>query len=100
DRADAAGAGDGATAADAGRIEEERRLMYVAVTRAQRSLTLTWSRERKRGREKYPQVPSRFLAEMQLDARPKAAATVSAEAARTRLAGLREMLGQRRPAAG
>jgi len=100
DRADAAGAGDGATAVDAGRIEEERRLMYVAVTRAQRSLTLTWSRERKRGREKYPQVPSRFLAEMQLDARPKAAATVSAEAARTRLAGLREMLGQRRPAAG
>jgi ATP-dependent DNA helicase Rep len=80
----------------AARIEEERRLMYVAVTRAQRSLTLTWCRERKRGREKYPQVPSRFLSEMQLDARPRAQATVSADAAKAKLAGLRELLGQRR----
>jgi len=86
--------------AAAARIEEERRLMYVAVTRAQRSLTLTWCRERKRGREKYAQLPSRFLAEMQLDARPKAAATVGAEAARAKLAGLREMLGQRRAQPG
>ncbi len=109
-----AGAGTGASAstgastgarpptgnADAARIEEERRLMYVAVTRAQRSLTLTWCRERKRGRDKYPQAPSRFLAEMQLDARPAAGATVSAEAAKARLAGLRELLGQKRPAPG
>jgi ATP-dependent DNA helicase Rep len=79
-------------AADAARIEEERRLMYVAVTRAQRSLTLTWCRERKRGREKYAQLPSRFLAEMQLDARPKACTTVSADAAKAKLAGLRELL--------
>ena len=78
--------------ADAARIEEERRLMYVAVTRAQRSLTLTWCRERKRGREKYAQLPSRFLAEMQLDARPKPGATVSADAAKAKLAGLRELL--------
>lgn len=70
--------------------------MYVAVTRAQRSLTLTWCRERRRGREKYPQVPSRFLAEMQLDVRPRAGATVSADAAKAKLAGLRELLGQRR----
>src|SRR5690606_13405289 len=74
---------------DAARIEEERRLMYVAVTRAQRSLTLTWCRERKRGRERFPQLPSRFLEEMQLDVRPKAAATVTADAAKARLAGLR-----------
>ena len=78
--------------ADAARIEEERRLMYVAVTRAQRSLTLTWCRERKRGREKYAQLPSRFLVEMQLDARPKPGATVSADAAKAKLAGLRELL--------
>ncbi|MCD6734166.1 MAG: UvrD-helicase domain-containing protein [Burkholderiaceae bacterium] len=86
--------------AAAARIEEERRLMYVAVTRAQRSLTLTWCRERKRGREKYAQLPSRFLAEMQLDARPKAAATVGAEAAKAKLAGLRELLGHRRAQPG
>ena len=72
--------------------------MYVAVTRAQRSLTLTWCRERKRGREKLPQIPSRFLEEMQLDARPKAAVTVSAESAKAKLAGLRELLGKPRGA--
>src|SRR5690554_2932051 len=60
------------------RIEEERRLMYVAVTRAQRSLTLTWCRARKRGRDKLLQIPSRFIAEMQLEARPAARVTVSA----------------------
>ena len=53
---------------------------------------------RKRGREKYPQLPSRFLGEMQLDARPGGGATVSADAAKAKLAGLREMLGQRRAA--
>ena len=66
--------------------------MYVAVTRAQRSLTLTWCRERKRGRERYAQLPSRFLAEMQLDARPKGGAMVSNDAAKAKLAGLRELL--------
>ncbi len=102
----AAGRGDsgrgkeGVVDAAAVRIEEERRLMYVAVTRAQRSLTLTWCRERKRGRERYAQLPSRFLAEMQLDARPKASATVGAEAARAKLAGLREMLAHRRAQPG
>ncbi|TXL64830.1 UvrD-helicase domain-containing protein [Zeimonas arvi] len=88
--------GKGRPGREAARIEEERRLMYVAVTRAQRSLTLTWCRERKRGREKYPQVPSRFLSEMQLDAQPKAGAMVSADAAKAKLAGLRAMLGQSR----
>ncbi|MFA7667225.1 MAG: 3'-5' exonuclease, partial [Burkholderiaceae bacterium] len=76
------------------RIEEERRLMYVAVTRAQRNLTLSWCRERRRGRERHPQLPSRFLTEMQLDAAPKAGATVSADAARAKLAGLRALLAR------
>ena len=90
------GSGRPAGDRDAARIEEERRLMYVAVTRAQRSLTLTWCRERKRGRERFPQLPSRFLEEMQLDVRPKAAATITADAAKARLAGLRELLGKPR----
>jgi len=37
-------------------------------------------------------LPSRFLAEMQLEAQPRATATVSAESAKARLAGLRALL--------
>lgn len=51
----------------AARIEEERRLMYVGITRAQRSLHLTWCKKRKRAREQIACEPSRFIAEMQID---------------------------------
>jgi len=79
-------------AADA-RIEEERRLMYVAVTRAQRSLTLTWCKERRQARQTRTQQPSRFIEEMQLEARPSSTRTVSPQAAREQLGRLRELLG-------
>ena len=49
------------------RLQEERRLMYVGITRAQRSLVVSWSRKRKKGREMVPAQPSRFIAEMALD---------------------------------
>lgn len=49
------------------RLQEERRLMYVGITRAQRSLAVSWSRKRKKGREMVPAQPSRFIAEMALD---------------------------------
>jgi ATP-dependent DNA helicase Rep len=49
------------------RLQEERRLMYVGITRAQRSLAVTWSKKRKKGREMVPAQPSRFIAEMALD---------------------------------
>lgn len=52
----------------AARIEEERRLMYVGITRAQRSLHLSWCKKRKRGREFRACEPSRFIVEMGLDA--------------------------------
>ena len=48
-------------------IEEERRLMYVGITRAQRSLAVSWTRKRKKGREMVAVQPSRFIAEMGLD---------------------------------
>ena len=51
------------------RLEEERRLMYVGITRAQRSLAVSWSRRRKKGRELVAVLPSRFIAEMALDAK-------------------------------
>jgi ATP-dependent DNA helicase Rep len=50
------------------RFEEERRLMYVGITRAQRSLQVSWCRQRSRGRERVAErEPSRFIAEMGLD---------------------------------
>jgi len=49
------------------RLQEERRLMYVGITRAQRSLAVSWTRRRKKGREMVAALPSRFIAEMALD---------------------------------
>ena len=49
------------------RVQEERRLMYVGITRAQRSLSVSWAKRRKKGREQVPGQPSRFIAEMALD---------------------------------
>ncbi len=49
------------------KLEEERRLMYVGITRAQRSLAVSWTKRRKKGRETVPAKPSRFIAEMALD---------------------------------
>ncbi len=49
------------------RLQEERRLMYVGITRAQRSLAVSWLRRRKKGRDYIAGVPSRFIAEMALD---------------------------------
>jgi len=60
--------GDPAKAAEslASRIQEERRLMYVGITRAQRSLHLTWCKKRRRAREDVVREPSRFIDEMGL----------------------------------
>lgn len=60
--------GDAAHAAEAlaVRIQEERRLMYVGITRAQRSLHLSWCKKRRRAREDIVREPSRFIEEMGL----------------------------------
>ncbi|MFN9474177.1 3'-5' exonuclease, partial [Acidovorax sp.] len=49
------------------RLQEERRLMYVGITRAQRTLAVSWTKRRKKGREMVQARPSRFIAEMGLD---------------------------------
>lgn len=46
------------------KIEEERRLMYVGITRAQRSLHLSYAEKRKQGKEFIPCEASRFIGEM------------------------------------
>jgi len=49
------------------RLQEERRLMYVGITRAQRSLAVSWLKRRKKGREFIQGMASRFIGEMSLD---------------------------------
>ena len=49
------------------RLEEERRLMYVGITRARTTLAVSTLKRRKRGREMVAGVPSRFIAEMKLN---------------------------------
>lgn len=60
--------GDAATMAEllATRVQEERRLMYVGITRAQRTLHLSWCKKRRRAREDIVREPSRFIEEMGL----------------------------------
>jgi ATP-dependent DNA helicase Rep len=58
---------EAANEATATHLQEERRLMYVGITRAQRTLAVSWTRKRKKGREMVAALPSRFIAEMGLD---------------------------------
>lgn len=51
-------------AIEAETVEEERRLFYVAMTRARRELTLGWNRERVLRGKGQKRQPSRFLAEI------------------------------------
>lgn len=49
---------------ESGDIEEERRLMYVGITRAQRTLAMTFASKRKQFGELIDCTPSRFLDEL------------------------------------
>jgi len=78
------------------RLQEERRLMYVGITRAQRSLAVSWTKRRKKGREMVAAQPSRFIAEMGLDK------NTAREDPREKLRALRAEFAARKaqPAAG
>jgi ATP-dependent DNA helicase Rep len=84
---------------DAGDIEEERRLMYVGITRAQRTLTITYCEKRRDGKEWRSVEPSRFIAEMGNDGVTVKGRDqpVPKEEAKARLAQLRALL-ERAPA--
>lgn len=81
-------------AAEEGRLDEERRLMYVGITRARKSLTLTYCERRKRGGEWTGSEPSRFIAEMGDDIRQsgKPDSAESRQQGSDRLAALKAML--------
>ena len=70
-------------------LEEERRLMYVGITRARETLVVSTLKRRKRGRETVAGVPSRFIAEMKLDE------VVAKEDPRARLKRMRDEMAAR-----
>jgi ATP-dependent DNA helicase Rep len=80
-----------------GNIEEERRLTYVGITRAQQTLTMSLARKRKQFGETIDCEPSRFLEELPADDLTwQGGVEQDEEAAQARandtLAGLRELL--------
>jgi ATP-dependent DNA helicase Rep len=84
---------------DNGKIEEERRLMYVGITRAERSLHISWCKKRKRAGETESCEPSRFIAELPTDdvrhsGMPGADPAASKEHGKERMAQIRAMLGK------
>jgi len=77
---------------DAGTVEEERRLLYVGLTRAQRSLNLSYCRTRKRAGGKVDCVPSRFLKELaQEDLRYAGAPLPADEAEKAKASGVERL---------
>jgi len=75
------------------RLQEERRLMYVGITRARTTLAVSTLRRRKKGRETVAGVPSRFIAEMKLHE------STTKEDPKERLKKLREQLAAKAAAA-
>jgi len=75
------------------RLEEERRLMYVGITRARTTLSVNVLRRRKKGRDTVQAIPSRFIAEMKLHE------VTTKEDPREKLKALRAAAAQRAAAA-
>lgn len=86
-----------------GHLEEERRLMYVGITRARQTLTITHARKRRRsGHWQFADI-SRFISEMPSDdlrffGDKDNAPIVSQEEGKNRMAALAEMLEQKKRA--
>ena len=85
---------------DEKQIEEERRLMYVGITRAERSLQISYCNRRKRGKDWMACEPSRFLDEMPKDelvyagSHAEAAIAVTKDEGLGKLAKLKAMLNK------
>ncbi|MEE9413076.1 MAG: 3'-5' exonuclease, partial [Methylococcales bacterium] len=80
-------------------LEEERRLAYVGITRAQRTLTFSYCRQRQRYGEVVDCEPSRFLSELPAEdlewrARQPVDEEQTKERGKASLAGLKSLLSQ------
>lgn len=85
---------------DDDQIEEERRLAYVGITRAQKGLCFTLAKQRRRGGELQDCSPSRFLDELPQDSLEwfgkgtERCEEKSKNLAKSHLAGLKNMLSE------
>lgn len=86
------GEGEGRQLTDE-RLEEERRLMYVGVTRAQRSLNITYCKRRRKGREMVQCFPSRFIKELRLNEDDDLPDETPNLSPKDRLSALKNLLG-------
>jgi ATP-dependent DNA helicase Rep len=80
-------------------LEEERRLAYVGITRAQQRLFMSYARRRKRFGETLECTPSRFLEELpaevlEWEGRVELSPEETKARAHTAIAGLRSMLAE------
>ncbi|MEA3379331.1 MAG: DNA helicase Rep [Pseudomonadota bacterium] len=86
---------------DEGNVEEERRLAYVGITRAQRELIFSLAKERRQFGEVINPEPSRFLFELPADdvqwenQKPKATKEERQQKAQVGIANLRGILGKK-----
>ena len=83
---------------DEGNIEEERRLAYVGITRAQRQLTLSYALKRRHSGKNFDCEPSRFLEELpneHLQFNDNIPDEVKKETGQANIANLRAILNQR-----
>ncbi len=83
---------------ESGDIEEERRLAYVGITRAQQALTFTLARKRKQFGEVLVTTPSRFLDELPQDqleweGRGDSTPEQQQEKGESALSGLKDLFG-------
>ena len=86
---------------DEDNVEEERRLAYVGITRAQRELIFSLAKERRQFGEVINPEPSRFLFELPPDdvqwenQKPKATKEERQQKAQVGIANLRDILGKK-----
>lgn len=86
---------------DEDNIEEERRLAYVGITRAQKELFFTLAKERRQYGEVIQPEPSRFLHELPADdihwevKKPKVSAEARQQKGQTGIAHLRDMMSKK-----
>ncbi|MCU7554790.1 DNA helicase Rep [Alteromonas sp. ASW11-19] len=85
---------------DEDNVEEERRLAYVGITRAQRELIFSLAKERRQFGEVLQPEPSRFLYELPVDdvqwenQKPKDSPEVRQQKGKASIANLRDMLNK------